>query len=80
MHYSIGRHMVNQLPSISLVFLPDPSQRFYKHPVFVDINKTTFWQQEGDNSDYAQLRVGSEGNVLDRRVEKVNYLKLKEII
>ena len=79
MHYSIGRHMVNQLPSISLAFSTDPSQKYYKHPVFVDINKTTFWQQEGDDSDYAQLRLGSEGYVLDRQVEKVNYLKLKTL-
>lgn len=79
MHYSIGRHMVNQLPSISLVFSTNPTEKFYKHPVFVDINKTTFWQQEGDDSDYAKLRIGSEGEVLDRQVEKVNYLKLKTL-
>ena len=34
--YSIGRHMVNQLESTSLAFVPDPLSDLFVHPLLVD--------------------------------------------
>ncbi len=84
MHYSIGRHMVNQLGINSLIFVTDPSNKYYDHPLLLDFNKVSFWEKAGDNSaEYPLYQLAGKYQYgtypLDRQVEKVNYLKLKTV-
>ena len=46
----------------------------------VNVNKVSFWEKPGDKADYPQLQVDNwNGNwdLVDRDVEKVNWVKLK---
>ena len=80
--YQLGRHMYNTLPGSSII----PNYNGLEHPVLMDVRNVTFWEQPGDNSDYAKLQADSqmqffpnEMSVIDRYVEKVNWLKLKTV-
>lgn len=80
--YQLGRHMYNTLPGSSII----PNYNGLEHPILMDIRNVTFWEQPGDNSDYAKLQADSqmqffpnEVSVIDRYVEKVNWLKLKTV-
>ena len=80
--YQLGRHMYNTLPGSSII----PNYNGLEHPVLMDVRNVTFWEQPGDNSDYAKLQADSrmqffpnETSVIDRYVEKVNWLKLKTV-
>lgn len=84
MHYSLGRHIVNQLPVYALMSTTDPTSEYYAHPVLMDLGATTFWEKPGDNNaDYPRYQLMGKYvysvNILDHRVEKVNYLKLKTL-
>ncbi|WP_292271285.1 SusC/RagA family TonB-linked outer membrane protein [Butyricimonas sp.] len=85
MHYSLGRHIVNQLPVYALIQSANPlEKKYYAHPVLVDLNTVTFWEKPGDNdAGYPRYQlIGKyvyDESVLDCRVEKVNYLKLKTL-
>ena len=75
--FSLGRDMINAQPINSLGATQELS------PIFVDLNNSTFWQNPGDNTDYA---IGHFTNynrdwhaMQDRFVETVNYLKLKTL-
>lgn len=80
--FSVGRHMVNNMYNRSLMF--DFSEKYYAHPILMDLDKITFWEQPGDDhADYARLQMVGK-NIFtetpkDRDVEKVNYLKLKTL-
>ena len=78
--YQLGRHIYNTLPGGSII----PNYNGLEHPVLMDIRDVTFWEKPGDNTDYAKLQADSrmqffpsETAVIDRYVEKVNWLKLK---
>ena len=78
--FQLGRHIYNTLPGGSII----PNYNGLEHPVLLDVRDVTFWEQPGDNSDYAKLQADSqmqffpnEMSVIDRYVEKVNWLKLK---
>ena len=77
--FSLGRDMVNMMKTNSLVTKTDNTMT----PIFVDLNKVTFWEKEGDDSTYPILAAdnynGSWASVIDRYVEQVNYLKLKTL-
>ena len=75
--YSLGRDMIYTMPIKSL------SVSKVLSPVFVDIDNTSFWEKEGDESDFAILSEDRYNRnltpVADRYVEKVNYIKLKTL-
>ena len=82
MPFSIGRHIVNNLPMQSMMF--NFSEDYYAHPILMDIQGVTFWEQPGDNdADYPRLQLAEKyiysTEPKDRDVEKVNYLKLKTL-
>ncbi len=78
--YQLGRHIYNTLPGSSII----PNYNGLEHPLLMDVRDVTFWEKPGDNTDYAKLQADSrmqffpsETAVIDRYVEKVNWLKLK---
>ena len=78
--YQLGRHIYNTLPGGSII----PNYNGLEHPVLLDVRNVSFWEQPGDNTDYAKLQADgkmqffpNETTVIDRYVEKVNWLKLK---
>ncbi|MCB6974716.1 MULTISPECIES: SusC/RagA family TonB-linked outer membrane protein [Butyricimonas] len=80
--FSVGRHMVNNMYTRSLMF--DFTEDYYAHPILMDLDKISFWQQPGDkHADYARLQLAGKHifstTPKDRDVEKVNYLKLKTL-
>ena len=82
MSYQIGRHMVNTTYKNALA-TNDHSNLL--HPLLLNLNKISFWQQPGDNNaDFAQMQIDQNNMVyssllIDREVEKVNLLKLKTL-
>lgn len=86
MHYSIGRHMVNQLEMNTLSFAPNPTSKYYAHPLLLNWSDFSFWEETGDKtSKYPLYQVGGKHQYgemsfpMDWQVEKVNYLKLKTV-
>ena len=83
--YSIGRHMVNQLESTSLAFVPNPLSDLFVHPLLVDYENVSFWEQSGDNdANYPRFQLAGkyqfgESVPCDYQVEKVNYLKFRTL-
>lgn len=79
MSFQLGRHMINMAKVSSLA----TSEKNMTHPILMDLNKVTFWQQPGDDTDYPALQyddgVGLWNVALKRNVEKVNWLKLKTL-
>lgn len=75
--YSIGRDMINTAPVNSIGKDKD------LFPVFENLDKSSFWEQAGDRADYPLIAKNNFNDtwsaVMDRYVEKVNYLKLKTL-
>ena len=75
MAYSLGRHMVNNLLKTVLTN--------GNYALMADLNDVSFWEKPGDHPDYPKLECDRMNNmwdyVVDRDVEKVNYLKLKTL-
>ena len=76
--YQLGRHILYPYAVQSIMMNND-----YYALVF-DLEKTTFWEKNGDRADYARLQPGILDNhvydyLLDRNVSKVNWLKLKTL-
>lgn len=75
--YSLGRHMVYTPVSKSL------STDAPLKPILTNIDKLSFWEKEGDITSHPRIAQDNyNGNwdpLLDRNVEKVNYLKLKTL-
>ena len=68
--YQIGRHILQDYVKGSV----------QKGTLIFNVNKVTFWEKPGDKADYPQLQVDNwNGNwdLVDRDVEKVNWMKLK---
>lgn len=42
MHYSIGRHMINNIGTFSMAFTTDPLSEYYSHPVLINRIKLRF--------------------------------------
>ncbi|MEG2340231.1 MAG: TonB-dependent receptor, partial [Odoribacter sp.] len=75
--YSLGRDMIYTAGIESL------STQKPLGPILANVGGSTFWEKEGDQTDYPRLSMdNNNGNwwpILDRYVEKVNYLKLKTL-
>lgn len=71
--YSLGRDMV-YIGAAGSVITMTPM-----NPIFEDLNNVTFWEKEGDNSDYFANRANVSTGIIDKMVQKVNYLKLKSL-
>ena len=80
-NYSLGRKMINMFRKASLNFNP----MNIGSAVFEDYRNVTFWQQPGDNSDYPIISAinyyhqGQFDGLLDSNIEKVNFLRLKQL-
>lgn len=76
--YQLGRHMVNSMPVTSL---STDVYMHYKHPLLLDLSKATFYDQAGSSAQYVPVQYDNGTYVynalLDRFVEKVNWMKLK---
>lgn len=70
--YSIGRHMYNETIKRTI-----NSPKYYPALVY-DLADITFWEKPGDHADYP-LYSAAGFPIVDRDVEKVNYLKLKTL-
>lgn len=80
MSFQCGRHIYNTLPGSSII----PNYNGLEHPILMDLRDVSFWEKPGDDTDYAKLQADSRmeffpsnGAVIDRYIEKVNWLKLK---
>lgn len=77
--FSLGRDMVNAMKTKSLLTRSND----LAGPVFADLDHTTFWEKEGDQTDYPMLAGDnynmSWSSMVDRYVEHVNYVKLKTL-
>ena len=80
-NFVISRHLLNAARGASvgttLGLTPDESVT----PVYVDLNKVSFWRQPGDNTSFPLNRLesglGSFNSYTTANVENVSYLKLK---
>lgn len=80
--YQLGRHMYNTLPGSSII----PNYNGLEHPILMDLRNVTFWEKPGDETDYAKVQADvrmqffpNEATIIDRYVERVNWLKLKTV-
>lgn len=71
--YSFGRDMVYMGASNSVITLKPMG------PIFEDLGNVTFWEKPGDNPDYFKNQSGKSIGILDKMVQKVNYIKLKTL-
>ena len=74
--YTLGRHMMNPLVKRCL------SSDLYFQALVVDLNKISFWEKSGDNPDYPKFQYDHNNGLwtmVDRDVEKVNYMKLRTL-
>lgn len=78
MNYSIGRKVVNQVKASALAF----SGSF--GPIMEDYTHKTFWEKEGDVTDYPSLKFASSGyrgqfdGMADSAIENVSFVRLKQ--
>lgn len=72
--YSLGRDMayIGATGSISTLLAEGK-------PIFENLDKVSFWEKEGDNSTYPINAMGVSVSIMDRMVQKVNYIKLKTL-
>lgn len=77
--YQLGRHIVNALPMESL----RTNDQNLEHPLLMDIRRARFWRKPGDDAQYVPTQFDSGSGLyspmIDRFVEKVNWLKLKSV-
>lgn len=79
-NYSLGRHMLNSFRKGALNFNPSNI-----NGVFEDYRNVTFWEKEGDQSDYPMIQSsyyyynGQFDGVIDSNIETVNFLRLKQL-
>lgn len=76
--FQIGRHMLNITQTRAL------GSASYWPAVVMNLNKISFWEKPGDNPDFPKWQFNHEtylwdGRYVDRRVEKVNWLKIKTL-
>lgn len=76
--FTLGRKMINALSRSSL-------QLNHKWtPIYTDIRNSTFWEKEGDKSDYPAIDAANDGFGQfnfpdDKQIENVHYLRLKQL-
>lgn len=77
--FSLGRDMI-YVPRTKSIGTESSD---FLYPIFENLDKVTFWEKEGDVTDYPRLTMnnfnGSYSAYSDRSVERVNYLKLKTL-
>jgi TonB-linked SusC/RagA family outer membrane protein len=76
--FQLGRHIVNQMPLLSLA----TTEAEISKPFLLNIDKTVFWSDPGDrDADYPRIQYDNFNwtyfNLIDRYVERVNWLKMK---
>ncbi|MCC8173017.1 MAG: SusC/RagA family TonB-linked outer membrane protein, partial [Odoribacter sp.] len=84
-HFSfmLKRHILNagQGGSVGTIISSNPSDMLV--PIFADLNKTTFWQNPGDVTDYpanrAQDALMNFATNLSSNIQNVSFLKLKSV-
>ena len=69
--YTINRHIINMFSRHSLYSDGD-------YPVFYDYSGLSFWEKEGDDTDFISLGFSDE-TMLRSQLENVNYLRLKSL-
>lgn len=80
-NYSLGRKIINLFRKGSLNFKSTGNLG----AVFEDYRNASFWQQSGDNSDYPVISsvysyyLGQFDGMIDSNIEKVNFLRLKQL-
>lgn len=79
-NYSLGRRIINIFKKGALNFNPQDIGA-----VFEDYRNVSFWEKPGDHPDYPVIssshyyHVGQFDGLLDSNIEKVNFLRLKQI-
>lgn len=73
--YQLGRHMINNTRKLCL------SMPGEFPAITMNLNKVTFWENPGDNTDFPMWQGNADANwgTVKDDVEKVNWLKLKTI-
>jgi tonB-linked outer membrane protein, susC/ragA family len=77
--YTLGQRMMNMVKGGAFLF----NKKF--GVVMNDFTKAKFWKQEGDLADYPSLEFSDDGYVgqfdgdIDSNIEKVSYLRLKQL-
>ncbi|MFR7811572.1 MAG: hypothetical protein ACLU4N_21270 [Butyricimonas faecihominis] len=78
--FQLGRHMLNITQTRCLSGFGAA-----EYPAIVmNLNKVSFWEKPGDNPDFPRWQYDWDtylwsGRYVDRRVEKVNWLKIKTV-
>ena len=78
--YSLGRKMINVFRKGALNFNPTSL-----NGVFEDYRNVSFWEKEGDQSDYPVMSSiyyyyeGQFDGMIDSNIETVNFLRLKQL-
>jgi hypothetical protein len=79
--FQLRRHIINAVP---LTSIRTNDLEYFSHPLLLDLNSVTFWQQKGDNAHYSPIQYDSRSGVydvfVDRYVERVNWMKLKSMV
>lgn len=79
--YSLGRNMINMYRKGSLNFNP----MNIGSSILEDYRNVTFWEKPGDESDYPVISAinyyhyGQFDALIDSNIEKVNFLRLKQL-
>lgn len=81
--YKLGRHVLNAGRGTSVGTILRANTAEMMVPILADLDKISFWQKPGDNTDFPvnELENGKNNFAtnLKSNVEKINYLKLKSI-
>ena len=81
--YKLGRHVLNAGRGASVGTILRANTAEMMVPILADLDKVSFWQKPGDNTDFPinELENGKNNFAtnLKSNVEKINYLKLKSI-
>lgn len=81
--YTLGRHVLNAGKGATVGTINQMVPQDMITPILADLNKTTFWKQAGDKSDFPANRMENGLNNfatnLASNVEKIDYLKLKTL-
>ena len=80
-NYSLGRKMINVFRKGSLMFESSGKTG----AIFEDYRNVSFWEKPGDNADYPIMSsvysyyYGQYDALIDSNIEKVNFLRLKQL-
>ena len=81
--YKLGRHVLNAGRGASVGTTLKANTSEMMTPILADLDKISFWQKPGDNTDFPVNELDNGKNNfatnLKSNIEKINYLKLKSI-